>query len=950
MSETRFVAFYSFKGGVGRSMTLANVAYHLAKDAKRVLVIDFDLEAPGQIYSDLFRGISVTKGVLELLTSFVSASYTEDDTRKFLHDFDLAQWVAISPIASENDASTSLGTIALLPAGSFEDPLYDQRLADFKWDTFYKQKGRAFIEILKERIRAAGYDYVLLDSRTGLTDIFYVTAFDFADTVVMMSGMNRQNVAGIRKAYELLQSPEALSHYGHRQLLLVASPVPDVPLDDRRRRQNDIRIEWPEAPPFDVYIPYVAELALTERLLSREADDLGQPTPYGQQCADLTSRIVNRTASAPSSGIKPSNPFSIVRRDYISEDDLVRYYVDPGNVTVGALQEFPPVIVTGARGSGKTTLASIFSLDAWHARARADGTVSPRDMPSQIGLYFRIDADILRGFAPSDEESKLNERLFNQYLDLTITQKAIRVLDKVWPLEKWLDEQRFFTRMYSQFGVVPDSGALNKSSFLDFIESQLTLVTLILNNPDRNFNQLVFVQPNALLKILASEVGQSELMRGRYLAISIDEFENFLPFQQRVVNTRLKQTKREDGVTWRLFARSEVFLTSETLAHEQRIEETHDFRSYSLDDVTFDEFEVHVTRVANRHLELSPFFRALGINDIQQLLASMSDEEEAQLLKASGRKLRPLLDWVHRYYPGDEKIISEFVEGEPNFLRAATAVVVMNQGATTVGLKSPPSVIAEFQQDGAASRNWYSNYKRGALFWLCTLYRKNKQYAGTAALLGLSGRNMRYFLDFCNRVVAEWLTTYDSRGVAPLLPILPQIQDQAIRSQALDYQRNVQRTDKSARQLYQLIERLGRVFEAAHKSPKQSEPEINHFSIKETVALSDEKIAELDKYLRDAVFEDVLKQLPGTKQKNLRSARLDAWQLAPRFAPLFDLSTRKKKSLDLTDEDLYIIFSGSDDDWGRLFNRFRNRFNVGEVVANVVTENQESYTIQPKLF
>ena len=44
---TTFFTFYSFKGGVGRSMALANVADILARRGLRVLVIDFDLEAPG---------------------------------------------------------------------------------------------------------------------------------------------------------------------------------------------------------------------------------------------------------------------------------------------------------------------------------------------------------------------------------------------------------------------------------------------------------------------------------------------------------------------------------------------------------------------------------------------------------------------------------------------------------------------------------------------------------------------------------------------------------------------------------------------------------------------------------------------------------------------------------------------------------------------------------------
>ena len=41
------VTFYSYKGGTGRTMALANVAWILAANGKRVLVADWDLESPG---------------------------------------------------------------------------------------------------------------------------------------------------------------------------------------------------------------------------------------------------------------------------------------------------------------------------------------------------------------------------------------------------------------------------------------------------------------------------------------------------------------------------------------------------------------------------------------------------------------------------------------------------------------------------------------------------------------------------------------------------------------------------------------------------------------------------------------------------------------------------------------------------------------------------------------
>src|SRR5581483_1372004 len=51
--------FYSFKGGVGRSMTLANVAEVFYARGLRVLMIDFDLEAPGlERYFDVKNSVT----------------------------------------------------------------------------------------------------------------------------------------------------------------------------------------------------------------------------------------------------------------------------------------------------------------------------------------------------------------------------------------------------------------------------------------------------------------------------------------------------------------------------------------------------------------------------------------------------------------------------------------------------------------------------------------------------------------------------------------------------------------------------------------------------------------------------------------------------------------------------------------------------------------------------
>ena len=66
--------FYSYKGGVGRSMALANVAELMRRRGLNVLIVDFDLEAPGlerffQCYvnNEEIDHILAKRGMIDLL-------------------------------------------------------------------------------------------------------------------------------------------------------------------------------------------------------------------------------------------------------------------------------------------------------------------------------------------------------------------------------------------------------------------------------------------------------------------------------------------------------------------------------------------------------------------------------------------------------------------------------------------------------------------------------------------------------------------------------------------------------------------------------------------------------------------------------------------------------------------------------------------------------------------
>src|SRR5687768_5726530 len=80
------VTFYSYKGGTGRSMALANVAALLAQAGRRVLLVDFDLEAPGlaRYFDHLDPDLDDRPGMIDLLVAAGGGRIEQIDWRDYV--------------------------------------------------------------------------------------------------------------------------------------------------------------------------------------------------------------------------------------------------------------------------------------------------------------------------------------------------------------------------------------------------------------------------------------------------------------------------------------------------------------------------------------------------------------------------------------------------------------------------------------------------------------------------------------------------------------------------------------------------------------------------------------------------------------------------------------------------------------------------------------------------
>jgi len=211
----QIVSFYSFKGGVGRTMALANVAFLAAMNGLRVLVMDWDLEAPG--LHQYFRGIMETEdmrrlkeapGVLDLawewrlrISGAASAASIDAAFADFRSGSPFERRAARVFTPDEFEAD---GLIDMIPAGGREvetpEPVeYERALAGFSWNDFIETyAGGGMLDALRSWA-AQTYDLVLIDSRTGLADVAGICTMQLPDAVVLAFVLNRQNIEGVSR-------------------------------------------------------------------------------------------------------------------------------------------------------------------------------------------------------------------------------------------------------------------------------------------------------------------------------------------------------------------------------------------------------------------------------------------------------------------------------------------------------------------------------------------------------------------------------------------------------------------------------------------------------------------------------------------------------------------------------------------------------------------------------
>ncbi len=211
------ISFYSYKGGVGRTLLAANMAVALAREGK-TLLWDMDVEAPGLHNIQALRNKGAIQAgffdwLLEWQKNKLRPPGPQDLGRftKLLQATPFTQLFILPAHGDEADAASLYFGIDWAHLLGGNPPL-----------------GRDVFNELFEHLGREGFRHVLIDTRTGLTDLGALLAGALPDATVLVGGYGRQNLMGLGRVYNALSALDRTIRPSNTDLRLfpVASPIP----------------------------------------------------------------------------------------------------------------------------------------------------------------------------------------------------------------------------------------------------------------------------------------------------------------------------------------------------------------------------------------------------------------------------------------------------------------------------------------------------------------------------------------------------------------------------------------------------------------------------------------------------------------------------------------------------------------------------------------------------
>ncbi|WP_199746497.1 hypothetical protein [Erwinia sp. 198] len=651
---------------------------------------------------------------------------------------------------------------------------------------------------------------------------------------------------------------------------------------------------------------------------------------------------------------KLSDVFSKNRTEEFPDDVYNKYVIPLNNDEIDISNASKACVIIGGRGSGKTMYLKYYC----HSTLLSpQGKRIPIQEIKNLGLYWRPDTS----FTQHISESWLGKYwsvAFNSYMSLSLLLEFTKLIINLANSHSIKDscKEKILNFKCSQqiiSAITFDKKEINFSEAGNLIRSALFTLCNWINAPITETPPIVLDFKSTISLITDEIIGIDKILSKLSFHIFIDEFENLIVPQQKIINTLIKHGR--SPVLFSIAHKKSAVISRDTLSDE-KIVERNDFKLIDLEGHYNKNFDVFAGEVLL--LRLYSYFKDSHYEELMKekgfdrfrkqdsyiknikdlantILPNFSYKEISYQIITDDvlyRKLFNLIEEGLSMHSSLKKIKPEsFID--PGFPEATlVSSVLLNRSRN-----SPSEILNELElyKSGLNSKfkSWIPNNLVGVIL---LIYKKTPQracplYAGYNQYTYLSKGNIRHFLELCHQTMLQSESNElnkDISSIDELIKIPINIQSQAtIKTSRLEFEK-ISDLGPHGLHLKKVANRLGKIFSYSQSRRTQSEVEINHF----TLDLSNEM--ELDEktitLLNEAIIWSVLIEEKSTKTKSNESFETKDYLLHPVLSPYFGISYRKKKKLKLNKDQTNVIFSGDDKSFNSLLKSLGEKWDLGE--------------------
>lgn len=632
-----------------------------------------------------------------------------------------------------------------------------------------------------------------------------------------------------------------------------------------------------------------------------------------------------------------------------NEDIWQTFIVPPYLETIHIKDQSKSLVIEGGRGSGKTTLIKYFCHATQFSPFRRN--LTEKDL-KHIGLYWRADTNYLNSLHGGELSSNIWLSAFQHLLTCEIGKEIIKSLFSLNCNEDRINrfgniETVNLSELKSFDPNIPD----NLKNLYSYLNGSKRKLSTWLNNIDSEYKHPTFLPLkdfiDSFVDIIKNQLGY---IADSTFSVFIDEYENMRVEQQEYINYLVKHSSPD--FIYNLAMKKNAWVTKNTTSNEQ-IQDKNDFNSLDLevflDSNEYKSFcaQLMFSRLYSYYPKLEGII-GVSTSDLSSLNnnSKNNDKKTKEAIINSASKILPKNPEIEtaKYILSDQVLRNFLIEKIKDGLKFKN--VIDFNPEYFISDEHPETSVVFFsllyrdKENIDALIEDYKNLKQGEinrlhhssdliknnLFGCMNLiFLENQKpsllYSGFNTIVKMSNGNIRNLLSLFYRVFnrtieGEKINSYKSISVSP--------SDQSIliKEVSINELTKIIGYGKNGSNLYSLTTTLGSYFKVYHRSLRQSEPEVNQFTI--SGVDNDNKIQEI---INECIKWSILIENEAKRVKS-HGTYINEYMLNPIYSAAFNISYRKMRGCVIQSNELKVMYQGSKEDRDRLIRLKTNTFDI----------------------